>query len=697
MRRCPPPSYEHRAPRPRRDRRSACVFVIVAERAEPDRRRHRGVHRRRRLLTALLYFARLPAGDARRAVARSPRRRRRPSARTRAARTLRRLRWPLAAAGRRLRRLHRDGAGARAPRRDRARRRGRAAAHRPAGSSAGRTRTRSACCASRGAAPEDGDGARDRRATTSPGPVRPARSADAKRAMTISHLHSVAPAAEPIDPARARGRRPRAAARARRRPDRREHPRDARGAWPRPTPSSSPRARSPRRRSRTTRATTSSWSPATSRSTRSASTTCCPFHGVAHVGYLPGERIVGLSKLGRVVDLYARRLQVQERLTTQVARWLLRHARAARRRRRDRGRAPLHVAPRRAEARRADHHVGIARRGARRSADSPGVPRPDRRSRMSSSDTFVIVGAGMAGGKAAETLREEGFDGRIVLVGAEPHRPYERPPLSKDYLRGESEQPGLAAGGRGLVRRERRRAADLERRRSRSTRARTPSSCPAASGSTTTVSCSPPAPSRGALPVPGGDLDGVHLLRTIEDSDTRSAAIFDGGGRLVVIGGGWIGCEVAASARQKGMDVTLIESLELPLLRVLGPELGAFYRDVHQDQGVDMLLGAGVEAIEGDGPRRARAARRRQDDRLRRGARRHRRRAAHRARRRRRATSTTASSSTSGCRRARRDLRLRRRRERRRTPCSASTSASSTGPTPSSRARPPRARCSART
>ena len=101
-----------------------------------------------------------------------------------------------------------------------------------------------------------------------------------------------------------------------------------------------------------------------------------PFHGVAHVGYLPGERIVGLSKLARVVDLFARDLQVQERLTTQVAAGSSDAARAARRRRRARGRAPLHVAARRAEARRADRHLGAARPGARRSAHPPGVPRP---------------------------------------------------------------------------------------------------------------------------------------------------------------------------------------------------------------------------------------------------------------------------------------------------------------------------------
>jgi 3-phenylpropionate/trans-cinnamate dioxygenase ferredoxin reductase subunit len=92
----------------------------------------------------------------------------------------------------------------------------------------------------------------------------------------------------------------------------------------------------------------------------------------------------------------------------------------------------------------------------------------------------------------------------------------------------------------------------------------------------------------------------VHLLRTVDDSDTLRG-IIEAGGRLVVIGAGWIGCEAAASARQKGMDVTVIETLELPLLRVLGPELGAFYRDVHAAQGVELLCGTGVEAIEGSG------------------------------------------------------------------------------------------------
>jgi 3-phenylpropionate/trans-cinnamate dioxygenase ferredoxin reductase subunit len=218
---------------------------------------------------------------------------------------------------------------------------------------------------------------------------------------------------------------------------------------------------------------------------------------------------------------------------------------------------------------------------------------------MSSSDTFVIVGAGMAGGKAAETLREEGFDGRIVMVGAEPHRPYERPPLSKDYLRGETETPAwLQEDERWYA------ANDIELRPSSVVQSIDASDKAVVLGGGERIGFDRLLLATGAeprrLPVPGADLDGVHVLRTIENSNTIRS-IIESGGRLVVIGGGWIGCEVAASAKQKGMDVTLIESLELPLLRVLGPELGAFYRDVHKDEGVDMLLGAGVEAIEGSG------------------------------------------------------------------------------------------------
>jgi 3-phenylpropionate/trans-cinnamate dioxygenase ferredoxin reductase subunit len=217
---------------------------------------------------------------------------------------------------------------------------------------------------------------------------------------------------------------------------------------------------------------------------------------------------------------------------------------------------------------------------------------------MSSSDTFVIVGAGMAGGKAAETLREEGFDGRVVLLGAEEHRPYERPPLSKDYLRGEG-GPAWLQEDEGWYAKN-----DVELRTSSVVESIDAGERAVVLSGGERIGFDRLLLATGAeprrLPIEGADLEGVHLLRTIEDSDAIRAT-FDAGGRLVVVGGGWIGCEVAASARQKGMDVTIVEPLEVPLLRVLGPELGGFYRDVHAAQGVELLLGGGCEAIEGSG------------------------------------------------------------------------------------------------
>jgi 3-phenylpropionate/trans-cinnamate dioxygenase ferredoxin reductase subunit len=214
--------------------------------------------------------------------------------------------------------------------------------------------------------------------------------------------------------------------------------------------------------------------------------------------------------------------------------------------------------------------------------------------------TFVIVGAGMAGGKAAETLREEGFDGRIVLLGAEPERPYERPPLSKDYLRGEAERSGVYLQEDGGWYAEH----DVELRTSTAAASLDVAGSAVVLEDGERVGYDALLLATGAEPkrppIAGADLDGVHVLRTFEDSDALRA-VLDGGGRLVVIGAGWIGCEVAASARQRGMDVTVVEPQSVPLERVLGPELGAIYRDVHLDHGVELRLGDGVEAIEGSG------------------------------------------------------------------------------------------------
>ena len=217
---------------------------------------------------------------------------------------------------------------------------------------------------------------------------------------------------------------------------------------------------------------------------------------------------------------------------------------------------------------------------------------------MTSDRTFVIVGASLTGAKAAETLRAEGFDERVVLIGAEDERPYERPPLSKDYLRGEAERETVYVHPEGFYAEH-----DIELRLGRTAVSLN------AAGSELTLDdgerlrydrlllATGAEPRR--LSIPGGDLDGVLYLRSVADSDALRARL-DRGGAVVVIGAGWIGAEVAASARQRGLEVTVIDPLTVPLERVLGTEVGAVYRDLHLDHGVQMLLGTAVQAFEGD-------------------------------------------------------------------------------------------------
>jgi 3-phenylpropionate/trans-cinnamate dioxygenase ferredoxin reductase component len=216
---------------------------------------------------------------------------------------------------------------------------------------------------------------------------------------------------------------------------------------------------------------------------------------------------------------------------------------------------------------------------------------------MTADQTFVIAGASLAGAKAAETLRTEGFDGRVILIGTERERPYERPPLSKEYLRGEAGRDKVYVHDEGFYAEQ-----EIELRLGRTvTRVDTPAK-------QVTLDDGEQVPydrlliATGSEPrrlsIPGGDLDGVHYLRTVGDSDAIRERL-DRGGSAVVVGAGWIGAEVAASARQRGLDVTIVEPASLPLERVLGPELGAVYRDVHADHGVRLLLETGVEAFEG--------------------------------------------------------------------------------------------------
>jgi 3-phenylpropionate/trans-cinnamate dioxygenase ferredoxin reductase component len=213
--------------------------------------------------------------------------------------------------------------------------------------------------------------------------------------------------------------------------------------------------------------------------------------------------------------------------------------------------------------------------------------------------TFVIVGAGLAGAKAAETLRAEGFDGRLLLLGEEPERPYDRPPLSKGYLRGEADRDSL------YLHQERFYAThDIELHTSTPVRSIDPAHrhVELASGERIgyqrLLLATGAAPRR--LPLPGAGLDGVHYLRSRRDADSLVAAATRAT-HVVVVGTGWIGSEAAASLRQLGREVTLVGPDAAPLARVLGPEIGRVYRvgavitdDGRSIEGDLVLVGAGA-------------------------------------------------------------------------------------------------------
>jgi 3-phenylpropionate/trans-cinnamate dioxygenase ferredoxin reductase component len=214
---------------------------------------------------------------------------------------------------------------------------------------------------------------------------------------------------------------------------------------------------------------------------------------------------------------------------------------------------------------------------------------------MSTPRHVVIVGGGLAGAKTAEALRAQEFDGDVTLLAAEPHLPYERPPLSKGYLIGKASFDEAVVHPEDWYRDHR---IDLRR----GTRAATIDAIGhrvgladgAAIGYDKLVLATGARPRR--LSLPGADAAGVHYLRTREDSDAIRACLGDGK-HLIIIGGGWIGLEVAAAARGACTTVTLLEVAELPLLSVLGPELAQVFADLHQANGVDLRLGVRIDAI----------------------------------------------------------------------------------------------------
>ena len=216
---------------------------------------------------------------------------------------------------------------------------------------------------------------------------------------------------------------------------------------------------------------------------------------------------------------------------------------------------------------------------------------------MSDVETMVIAGAGLAGAKAAEALRKDGFEGRVLLFGSEAHRPYIRPPLSKEYLRGEGELDKVFVHPEAWYAEQR-----VEFEPSTTVAAIDPGGHAVVLDGGRRVGFDRLLIATGSEPrrldVPGGELAGIRYLRTLDDADgLREAAA--NASRVVVVGGGWIGAEVAASIRQLGREVALIADSAVPLERVLGPEVGAIFRDAHVAHGVRLVADQRVVAFHG--------------------------------------------------------------------------------------------------
>jgi 3-phenylpropionate/trans-cinnamate dioxygenase ferredoxin reductase subunit len=212
---------------------------------------------------------------------------------------------------------------------------------------------------------------------------------------------------------------------------------------------------------------------------------------------------------------------------------------------------------------------------------------------MAKIESIVIVGGGLAGAKTAEALRQRGYTGTVTVVGAERHLPYERPPLSKGYLAGDTGRTDFEVHNRDwydehqVSLRLGVRALSLDR-----------AAHQVQLDDGTSISYDKLILATGSVPrqltIPGSDAAGVLSLRTVDDSDQLKASLVTGA-RLVIIGGGWIGMEIAAAARNRDVDVTVVEAADLPLSGVLGPEVAASFLRLHREHGVDFRLGAKLD------------------------------------------------------------------------------------------------------
>ncbi|MER7664773.1 MULTISPECIES: FAD-dependent oxidoreductase [unclassified Streptomyces] len=215
--------------------------------------------------------------------------------------------------------------------------------------------------------------------------------------------------------------------------------------------------------------------------------------------------------------------------------------------------------------------------------------------------TFVIVGGGLAGAKAAETLRAEGFTGRVILIGDERDHPYERPPLSKGYLSGKEERDSVFVHEPGWYAQ-----ADVELHLGQTVVAVDREAKSVRLGDGAVLHYDKLLLATGSEPrrldIPGTELAGVHHLRRLAHADRLRrvlAALGRDNGHLVIAGAGWIGLEVAAAARGYGAEVTVVEPEATPLHQVIGPELGQVFTELHKEHGVRFHFGARLTEITG--------------------------------------------------------------------------------------------------
>ena len=218
---------------------------------------------------------------------------------------------------------------------------------------------------------------------------------------------------------------------------------------------------------------------------------------------------------------------------------------------------------------------------------------------MVNSQTFVIVGGGLAGAKAAEALRDSNSEGQVIMFAEEAHLPYERPPLSKEYLAGKKTLSEFTVQNSDWYHEHN---VDLRLGARVSAVDATEHTVGLPDGATVhydkLVLATGSASKRP--PIPGSDAAGVHYLRTYDDAEALNSVLAEGSS-LAVVGAGWIGLEVAASARQRGVNVTVVESAKQPLVAALGETVGEVFATLHRDHGVDLRLQAQVEEISTSG------------------------------------------------------------------------------------------------